>query len=215
MNKTVNIKNSILIFLLSVCGILTTHAQTVFFCGSTDNNLYGLLQGQGFTIKAYDNLANVLNAAKSGDKVFVVADRYPAERVQISAADYKMVKDKKIRLFIEYPSYIPDMKLSEVYEGKLERGVVTSDFFGKGLPAMSILGINGCHVIPVEVKDPLISFAKIAGFDNAQFGLKDTKAYPLLFRINDNVMISATRLSDFKTARFGPGDSWNLFEVYV
>jgi hypothetical protein len=208
MNKTVNIKNSILIFLLSVCGVLTTHAQTVFFCGSVDNNLYGLLQGQGFTIKAYDNLTDVLNAAKSGDKVFVVADRYPAERVQISAADYKTVKDKKIRLFVEYPSYIPDMKLSEVYEGKLERGVVTSDFFGKGLPAMSILGINGCHVIPVEVKDPLISFAKIAGFDNAQFGLKDTKTYPLLFRINDNVMISATRLSDFKTARFGPGDSW-------
>jgi hypothetical protein len=78
--------------------------------------------------------------------------------------------------------------------------------------ALTILGLNGCHIIPVKVENPIISFARVAGFDHAQFGLTDTDVYPLLFK-KDNLLISTTRMSNFKRARFGPSDSWKtLFE---
>ncbi len=46
---------------------------------------------------------------------------------------------------------------------------------------MTILGVNGTHLININVSNPILVTAKVAGFDSAQFGLKETKYYPLLF----------------------------------
>ncbi len=184
-------------------------AQTpLVFCGSSDNDLYQLLQKEGIATQRYDNLEQALPQIQKGMGVMVIADGYPAKRTAISASQYDVIKRKKIRLYLEYPEFIPGQILpKESFTGKFERGVVSSDFFGNDLPEMSILGINGCHIIPVKVDKSIISFAKVAGFDKAPYGLTDTDVYPLLFK-EDNLLIATSGLSNFKRARFGPSDSW-------
>lgn len=204
-------KTFALLFILFFFGSISTplSAQTpLVFCGSSDNDLYQLLQKEGIATQRYDNLEQALPQVQKGMGVMVIADGYPAKRVEISASQYDVIKRKEIRLYVEYPEFIPGHILSkESYVGKLERGVISSDFFGNDLPEMSILGINGCHIIPVKVKKSIISFAKVAGFDKAQYGLTDTGVYPLLFK-EDNLLIATTGLSNFKRARFGPSNSW-------
>ncbi len=106
-------------------------------------------------------------------------------------------KKKSLRLYIEYPTAFPGLSIpAEPLETHLERGVITADIFGAQLPSMSLLGIHNCHVLPVEVKDPLIVLAKVVGFDKAEYGLADTRSYPLLFE-QGNALVCMTGLSNF------------------
>lgn len=180
----------------------------VFFVGNQTNDLYMLLQSNGIEIIHCNNLKDAIPYIGNNTPLIITADLYPSERVQISKEQYDIITKSGARMYIEYPSIVPGYQLSQnTYIGTLERGVISSDFFGKKLPPLSILGINDCHLIPINVNEPLITFAKVAGFNIAQFGLKDTKTWPLLF-IEKNTMVSTTSLSGFTKGRFGPIDSW-------
>lgn len=201
----------ILIIVLTAFSVLKTsnaHANKAVFIGDKNSDLYVLLSGNGVELFTFDNVESALPSIKKNMGVFFIATNYPQGRTSITPQLYEVIREKGARLYVEYPSYIPGYNLPEKpYIGLLERGVVSSNFFGKSLPAMSILGINGCHLIPLEVKKPIISYAKVAGFDYAQFGLTDTKAYPLLF-IEGNNIFCTTSFSEFTKGRFGPIDHW-------
>src|SRR5688500_7873480 len=79
---------------------------------------------------------------------------------------------------------------------------------------MSLLGIHNCHVLPVQVDQSLIVLAKVVGFDKAEFGLKDTKTYPLLFE-QQQALVCMTGLSNFKTGRYGPRESITDLWSYI
>lgn len=180
----------------------------VIFVGEKSSDLYILLSINGVELSLFDDLELALSSMNNNTGVIVAASKYPATRTMVTPELYAEIEKKGVRLYIEYPSYIPGHNLPEnPHIGTLERGVIASNFFGKSLPAMSILGINGCHLIPMEVKKPIISFAKVAGFDKAQFGLTDTKTYPLLFTERNN-MYCTSSFSEFIKGRFGPIDHW-------
>ena len=207
-------------FLLSVLlffSVVVQSAPSVWFCGSDNNNLYQLLIENGVRVEHFDCIDEALDRTPKGAGLIVTSDRYPQERLAITQRHYDQAKLKKIRLFVEYPSYIPGITLpSEIYKGNFERGVVTSGMFGSALPEMSLLSVHDCHIIPLDVRNPLIVYAKVAGFDKAEYGLPDTKIYPLLYKQDNHTMIALSSLSNYKRGRFGPNESWKqVWETVV
>lgn len=208
--------------LLSACIFLTlfytataARKPQLFFCGRADNDLYLLLQKNGFNVKQYNNPADAIQAAAPGDAVFIVADGYPATLTATDTSILLTAKNKRIKVYTEYTATLPGIQVSkQPVNTQLERGVVLSRVFGSTLPPMSILGINDCHILPAEVKDPLIVLAKVAGFDKAAYGVADVRQYPLLFE-QDNLLAGMTKLSSFATGRYGPQESWKVVWAYI
>src|SRR5690606_27276638 len=51
---------------------------------------------------------------------------------------------------------------------------------------------------------------KVAGFDKADFGLANTDTKPLLFKLNENILVATAPLSRFAIGRFMPEKSWKV-----
>lgn len=203
----------LLIFTMSACG----KPNAIFFCGSSSNDLFILLKEQGYTLKRFDSPQQAINAASKGSAVIIVSDSYPQlnAKLNIDEALLNLSKEKGLRLYLEYATAFPGMKIQqEPVITSLERGVITSPVFGEELKTMSLLSINNCHLLPVEAKDPLIVLGKVAGFDKAEYGLDSTLTYPVLFK-NGNVLFATTALSHFATARYGPAESWKTVWSYI
>lgn len=187
----------------------------ILFCGSAENDLYKVLEKEGFHIKTFSSPSIAIAEAARGAAVFIVADSYPLEKTRLSPEMLKDARRKKLKLYVEYPSFLPDIDIpDQPFNAKLERGVVTSDVFGQHLKPMSILGINDCYVLPVKVNNPLMVLAKVAGFDRAEYGIEDVESYPLLFE-KDNMLVAMTKLTNFATGRYGPNEAWNEVWSYV
>lgn len=211
-------------FFLWICILLATgltaHAgkgKEVYFYGNARNDLYRLLQREGFTVRKYSTPDAAVKAAPRGAGVFILANNYPqADPVnRITRQLLDEAGKKSLRLYIEYPSSFPGLDIpGKPIETKFERGVITADVFGSGLAPMSLLGIHNCHILPVAAGNPLIVLAKVVGFDKAEYGLADTKTYPLLFE-QDNALVCMTGLSNFQTGRYGPKTSIKTVWAYI
>jgi hypothetical protein len=208
--------------MLGVCAffsVLNTFAQEsseqIIFSGPPDNDLYKALEEEGYSMARFDHPSEAIEAASEGDAVFIISGEYPETRTELDRNFYKNAKTKSLRLYVEYPSFLPGMELPpKPIQTRLERGVITSGVFGPELEPMSILGINDCHILPVKIDNPLMVLAKVAGFDKAVYGIDDVDTYPLLFELG-NMFISTTQLSNFAKGRFGPNDAWEGVWSYI
>jgi hypothetical protein len=209
-------------FILGCVGVLTllsvlTSAKPapVVFCGTVKNDLYRLLKKERFKIHHYGSPLAAISGANTGSAVFMVAEHYPEKTTEISPELLGLAKKKHLKLYIEYSASFPGLDISQApLSTRLERGVITSAVFGEELPPMSILGINDCHILKVNASDPLIVLAKVAGLDRAEYGIDDVETYPLLFE-NENMLIAMSKLSNFATGRYGPGDAWKQVWTYI
>ena len=187
----------------------------ISFCGSNQNDLYIVLKKENFNLKRYTTAEAAIKSAPENTGVFVIADDYPEKKNDISPELLQIAERKRLRLYIEYPDSLPELKITDtVIKTKLERGVITSNVFGDYLKPMSILSINDCHLIPVDEKNPLMVLGKVAGFDKAEYGINDIQTYPVLFQ-KDNMLVATTKLSDFASSRYGPEDSWKKVWKYI
>lgn len=194
---------TISLLLFSVQG----YSQTLTFCGSTDNDLFLQLRAEGFDLQLASSPEEAIANAPEKSGVIIVSDSYPKVSLSIDNKIYNLAKRKGIKLYVEYPASFPGIKIADdIFHATLERGVVTSESFPP-LKPMDILGINDCYTLQVKVQNPLIVLARVAGYDKAEYGIDDVKSYPLLFE-KENCMIALTKLSNFKTGRYGPNDSW-------
>lgn len=193
----------------------SSRSQQVYFSGNNKNDLYRLLEGEGYSIKRFDSPSQTLEAAPKGAAVFLVADGYPFSRLSTPEQLSSIIKKKKLKVYIEYPSTLEGLDLSaDTLHAQLERGIVTSSDFGKELQPMTILGINDAFVIPVTVEKPMIILGKVAGLNKAVYGIDDIKQYPLLFKHN-GMMVSPTKLTNFATGRYGPDAAWKSVWKHV
>jgi len=209
-------KKAVLLIGLLFGVLILQAAPEITFYGSKTNNLYQLLSVHGVTVNQYEQLQQAIEAAPKGTGLIITSINYPKERVKITQQQYDLIKSKKLRIYIEYPGYIPGKTLPENYFlGKFERGVITSNVFGTNLPEMSVVTVNDCHIIPIEESKPLMVYAKVAGFDRAEYGLTDTDVYPLLYKQNNNMMIALSSLSNYKQARFSPNLSWKTIWEHI
>lgn len=208
-----------LICILLVTGFAAQadNRKEVYFYGNVRNDLYQLLQREGFTIRKYNTPEAAVKAAPKGSGVFILARNYP-QTDAVNRITSQLLNDankKDLRLYIEYPTAFPGLDIpAKPIETKFERGVITADVFGGELAPMSLLGIHNCHILPVNANNPLIVLAKVVGLDKAEYGLANTKTYPLLFA-QENALVCMTGLSNFQTGRYGPKASMKTVWTYI
>jgi len=184
-------------------------------CCSDRNDLYNILQQNGFDVKRFDNPDQAIDESPIGASILILADGYPSQTTSLRSSVYEQAKEKGIRMYVEYPSWLPDLCLGEpcyvktgAYNAVLERTVVASQTFEPDLPKMSIMMIHDCHYIPTEVQNAHLVLARVVGYDIAVLGLPQETS-PILFEHPcRDVLVATTKLSQFVTARYAPKDSW-------
>lgn len=186
---------------------LLAQSELVIVC-DTDCDLYTLLIENNIEVNRFISLDKAIENSADQAGVIVIASDYPNTPVAIDNELLKKAKNKKMRLYLEYVDSYPHVNIEKIaYKGFLERAVISSSFFLPALEKMDLLALNDCHIFKADVKSPLISYAVVAGFDKAEYGLIDTDIYPLLFKDKNN-LIALSCLSNFKTARYSPNDNW-------
>lgn len=184
----------------------------IFNC-CPNNDLYRILTELGHTYPRYDTLAEALTAAPQGAGVLALADDYPRPGVIFDADLLALVRDKHLRLYLEYPAALPGVTVGEPQPTEWERVLVASDFFAPALARDTILAQHGCWFLPIDSDMPPwpdvpLAVARVAGYNRAVYGLPDT-ASPILFRFGEHTIFVATStLSQFVTGRYGPRLAW-------
>lgn len=201
-------RSAFFMFFLFFANLL--YAGNLYLVGHDTNDLYCFLLEEKVNVKRYNSAWEAVEAAQRNEGVIITATNYPFSPVKIEDEVYQLAQKKHLRMYIEYVNDYPGVKIEkDVFKGKLERGVISSDFFKPQLKKMELLALNDCHIYKAEVDKPLISYAKVAGFDKAQFGLTDTDVFPLLFKDKNN-LVALTCMTNFKTARYAPNDNWTV-----
>lgn len=210
------IKGLLAFLLLVVCAVAKAkNNPTITFYGSKSNDLYVLLEKEGVKLNHISSIKEGIKQVKKGDALIVVADGYPHKTVAITPEDYKLIKKRGVKLYIEYPSFVPGLTVPQKpIHAELERGVVISDVFGESLAPLRILGVNDCYTLNVDFKNPLIALAKVAGFEKAEYGIADVEKYPLLF-LHNGMFVATSKLTNFATGRYGPNDAWKTVWTYL
>jgi hypothetical protein len=180
--------------------------------GSAANDLHPMLSASGLACVRADTAEAALAAAAAGDAVLVLADGYPSNTVGLTPEFFASALRKSVRLYVEFPGFVPGISFGKPRPVEWERAVVASDFFGPDLPALRILSPQNCLFLPVSAPRPHLVLGRVAGYDRAPFGLPES-TFPLLFELppgasNGPVLVATTRLSQMVTARFGPVPAW-------
>ncbi len=191
------------------------NSYQINLCCASDNDLYRVLIENKITCTRYNNTTEALTNLKNSSGLLILADQYPVERTPVDASLFALAAKKNIRIYVEFPEMVPELELGEevclstgYYGAVTDRAVVSSDFFGKALPILSILEMKGCHYIPVEVKNPDIVLARVEGYNSAVYGLPE-KIHPILFELpGKNILVATTKLSQFLAGRYMPNDAW-------
>lgn len=183
-----------------------------FLCCNSDNDLFKVLSGSGVSCARFDTPQAALSAAAEGSAVLVLAEGYPGTATQCSSEFLAAAARKKVRLYLEFPGSLPSGTVGAARDVVWERAVVTSDLFGTDLPKMRILSPQNCRFVTLTGTNPHLVLGKVAGYDEATFGLpKET--FPLLCELGAGeqhgaVLVASTKLSQMVTARYGPVPSW-------
>ena len=193
-------------------------AKSLFFSCSADNDLYGLLALQSLAFPRYDTPREAVTRAPRGSGVLILAEGYPAKVTELDSRLFQEAAAKDLRLFVEYPSFVPGLTIGTPrhaewgrYHNVLERTVIVSDRFEPQLKKLQILAIHDCWYVPVAAQNAELVLARVAGFDTSIFGLPKEGVSPILFKAPEgNILVAATKLSQFITGRYAPADAWRL-----
>ena len=198
------------IFLLIALAVSACSPAALHIAGNDDNDLVRILQEQKIQVILHDTPEEAFQQARPGAGVLILAGDYPATPVQLNDELFDVIRQKKLRAFIEFPDHLPGISLGEVTKARHERAVVSSHFFGAFPDSLSVLGVNGLHYLKVssDIPGPHLVAAKVAGFDSAIFGLPDG-TIPLLFQMESlPVLVATTNFSRFVSGRYAPAGEW-------
>ncbi len=197
-------------------GLINTKNDKLIFVCNEDNDLYSAIVDSDGEYRRMSSADEAVEIAEPGSGILILADNYPEQKVVLPEDFFDRVKNKNIRVYIEFPDDLPGMKTGDVKKIKWERAVVSSDVFGESLKKMRIVMIHDCHYVEVDAQDPHLVMAKVAGFDTAVYGLDSTETHPILFEDSDaNILVSTTKLSHFITGRYSPDDAWKPIWIYI
>ena len=201
------------ILIISLFFACSAGKSTIVISCSEDNDLYKVMKQNNISVKRYDTPEEAVKRAKKGSGLLILADGYPVNTTSLDTLIYKEAVRKKLKLYIEYPSWLPGMKSRQPRETLLERVVVTTDMI-KGLDKMQILSIHGCFYTPFDADNHLLSLSKVAGFDRAVYGTGGD-SHAILFNFQSDILVSTTKLSQFVTARYAPKESMQALWEYI
>lgn len=144
--------------------------KLVFACRA-DNDLYQTVSADGEAYPRFDTPTQAIDEAPDNCGVLILADEYPDKSTVLDNALFEAAAHKRLRLYVEYPSALPQMEVASPIDLPHGRGVATSDVFGTAFPQLGVTEIPGCRFVPVKADAPLIVIAKVAGYQSAVFGL--------------------------------------------
>lgn len=198
----------IALLIAPVSALAADPSPTLVFSCAANNDLYVAVSAAGKSYARVDAPRAAVETAPEGAGVLILADGYPQKTTPLDATVFDLAARKRLRLYVEFPSSLPQMTLGPPRQVEWERAVVASDAFGPALAKMRILAIHSCHFLPVQAEASHLVIARVAGFDRAVFGLpKET--FPILFEHpRGDLLVATTKLSQFVTARYGPTDAW-------
>lgn len=200
-------------FVFGACGLAagaeTAEPRPVNVCARPDNDLVRVAGACEIPLRRFDSPEQAVRAAAEGSGVLILADGYPAKTTDVDPAVFDAAANKRLRVYVEYPTSLPGIDVGPPKALGLERVVVTSDAFGDALAPLRIAMINAGHLVEVQTPESHLVAAKVAGVDRAVFGLDDTPTLPVLFEHpGGHVLVSTTKLSHFVTGRYMPQDAW-------
>ena len=202
---------ALLITLMITTGLgVAASDRAMVYVNSTDgnNDLMELLRKEKMRVRVKKSPQKTLKSARKGSAVLLLGNQYPEHTLLLSSKDLKLIERKNLRVFAEFATTGDEEP--ELKEINLERVVVTRQL-GEGLAPMDLLSVNRAVYFEAETDDPLMVLARVAGFNDAVFGLEDTPFSPLVFKLRDNIWISTSKLSDFARLRLMPEKRWKLF----
>ena len=113
-----------------------------------------------------------------------------------------------LRLYVEFPSWIPQGITTSPVRAVRERGVVAGAQFAPEVDPLTILAIHDCRYLQAESNSPWIALAKVAGFDTAVYGMPDDN-HPILFEaLKGRLLVATTKLSQMVRGRYAPVYAW-------
>ena len=195
----------------AACVSAASAAPLIFVCGP-DNDLFRVASQNRLELKRFNTPDAAVEAAGEGDGVLLLADGYPARTTALDAVLFDKAARKRLRLYVEYPSFLPGLAVGSPRGTHWERAVVASDAFAPALAKLRILAIHGCRFVPVKAEHPDIVIGRVAGFDTAVYGLA-RESFPILCDLpkregEGRVIVATTKLSNFLTGRYAPADAW-------
>jgi hypothetical protein len=200
---------SLFLLLTSFSFLKTSFSQTkntnLIICSQSANSISDILKANNYSFQSFSDQLQAVKAAKKGSGVLFIADGYPNKRISFSSGVQAMIREKQLKVFIEYPDASTDLLVGkDTAQTQLERAVIATSKI-KNVDSLDLIGLHNISYVQSSARNPLIIVAKVAGFDRAQYGIHDVKPDPILYH-HANMLIATTRLSNFLTARFGPVD---------
>jgi len=160
-------------------------------------------------------MEEALSKANLEDGIMLIKDETIPTNY-INTKQSSIIKNKRLKVYIEYPYYISTNKPIE-RKINLERAVINSDNI-QNAPFLSIFSLNDQQYYEYNEVKNLVAIAKVAGFDKAEYGLNNTIVYPGLFS-KEKYLISSFSLSNFSSSRFGPQEVvtelWNYIFKFL
>jgi hypothetical protein len=212
--RTIAILTTLLLAVLICQQCSLQNESRILLSCSEKNDLYLVLKNNRIPCRRYDTPEEAVRRSVKGSGILILADDYPVNTTSLDSLIFEEANRKDLRLYIEYPSWLPGMKSGQPKETALERVVVVTDRI-PGLDPLQILSIHGCHYTPFDADDHLLSVSKVAGFDRAVYGTGEDVQAILFNHPSGNLLVSTTRLSQFVTARYAPKESMQALWGYI
>ena len=196
-------------------------------------------QDASVATKTFSSVAAALQGAVSGDGLLVMADGIkPADpgvpkasanaTVVIEPAEWATIRKLKLKVYLEFPRFAPPAADGSVTTSTTtasspplqlaqtlwERAAVsTGAGLGPGLPYLALLHphkkVDYVKLPPAWLPHTSLVIARVAGYDNASFGLPPPNlTFPLLATPTPDLMVAATQLSHCRLRRFAPSARW-------
>ncbi|MCB0687193.1 MAG: hypothetical protein KDC53_11730, partial [Saprospiraceae bacterium] len=191
-----------LVFIYSACTENFPKKEVIIYA-EENNDLYQLLTGGQVACKRFDLLQDALQACSANDVLLLLAEGYPERKTELPDDFYKILSEKKIKAYIEFPDRLPSGTTGPVLPTKKERLVLTHSSTAFSLVEGQILDAGLFSYTRVDDRDAWLKGANVAGFRNAIYGLDSTDHFPILF-VDDGQLIATTKLSDFRHSRYSP-----------
>jgi len=151
---------------------------TLHCVAGADNDIVKILQ-PNYKLIIHQTPKEAVTQAREGEAILLLAFQYPDEKLELNDTIYNIILEKGLRVFIEYPSFLPGIEIGESVHNPYQRAVVNSSFFGEEVDSMDILAINGMEYCRVNNQVSHIVAARVAGFHEAEYVLPEETS-PLL-----------------------------------
>ena len=222
--------------LLLGCSTTISALPRVLMVGvDTGNDIYAIsTNNTRVETYNYSDIASALAAAKTGDGMMIMATNAAIEAnstTGLTPAQWQQAESLGLRVYIEIPASLPASTPGAGAVPPLgstfwERAVVTpagaTRFADRDMSALSLLHphkqvsfSNVCAVLNTSGCEwwrerSEIVLARVAGYDNASFGLPLNASFPLLVAASPTLLVSTAQISHARTRRFAPTARWSL-----